>query len=75
MLDVRNIGVAAAVDLRPVDGAPGQRGAQVFDNGFERGAALRVTADTVAVAPPLITEEQELLKLVDILGAAITDAA
>ena len=75
VIDVRNIGLAAAVELQAVDGNPGQRGFQVFENGFQHGAALRVTADTVAIAPPLITQEHEIEQLIDILGKSITAAA
>ncbi len=75
VIDVRNIGLAAAVDLEPVAGQPGRRGLQVFDEGFRLGAALRVTGDTVAVAPPLIVEERHIAELVGILSAAIAGAA
>lgn len=75
VIDVRNIGLAAAVELKPVEGSPGQRGAQVFENGFKHGAALRVTADTIAIAPPLISEEREIAELIDILGKSIVEAA
>lgn len=75
VIDVRNIGLAAAVELEPAGGQAGQRGMQVFENGFRLGAALRVTGDTIAVAPPLIVEEDEIAKLVDILGQAIDESA
>ena len=75
VIDVRNIGLAAAVDLEPIEGHPGQRGTEVFNKGFQHGAALRVTADTIAVAPPLITKEHQIAKLVDILSKSIAESA
>ena len=74
VIDVRNIGLAAAVELQAIEGQPGQRGVKVFEHGFQNGAALRVTADTIAIAPPLITEEQEIAKLIEILGDSIKNA-
>lgn len=75
VVDIRNIGLAAAVDLEPVPGQPGLRGMQVFDNGFRHGVALRVTGDTVAVAPPFIVGEDDIGHMVAILETAIAETA
>ncbi|MEM7465475.1 MAG: aspartate aminotransferase family protein [Pseudomonadota bacterium] len=71
VVDIRNIGFAAAIDLAPLEEHIGQRGKQVFDHAFEHGAALRVVADTIAIAPPFITEAREIDRLIDIIGNAI----
>ena len=73
--NIRNIGLAAAIDLEPIEGQAGRRGMQVFENGFRLGAALRVTGDTVAVAPPFIIEESEVSRLIDIIRQSIAEAS
>ena len=60
VLDVRNIGLAAGIDLAPIAGKPGLRGMQIFERGLEEGLLLRVTADTIAVGPPFISTKDEL---------------
>ncbi len=71
VIDIRNLGLMAAVELAPRDGAPGLRGLEVMLAAHERGAMVRVTGDTLALAPPLVIEEAELMRLVAILGEAI----
>ena len=60
VLDIRNFGLAAAIDLEPTAGKPGLRGMQAFERGLEEGLLLRVTGDTIAVGPPFISTEDEL---------------
>jgi adenosylmethionine-8-amino-7-oxononanoate aminotransferase len=75
---VRGLGMMAAVEL--VD--PGQSGAAYYDNGvalvsrvLERcvaqGMLPRRVGNSVCLAPPLITSEQQLSRLIDVLGEAI----
>lgn len=41
--DIRNIGLTAAIDLKPVDGKPGARGQALFEAALRGGLLLRVT--------------------------------
>jgi beta-alanine--pyruvate transaminase len=68
VIDVRNIGLAGAVELRPRDGAPTQRAMAVFREAFDRGLLVRATADIVALAPPLVINETEIDQMLGILG-------
>ena len=56
VMDLRNIGLMAGIELEPRPGQPGARAAQVFRECFDRGVLTRVTADTIALSPPLIAE-------------------
>jgi len=72
--DVRNFGLMGAVELEPREGKPGARGLDVLIDCFWKGALVRITGDTVAIAPPLVISKEQIDELVDILGAAIKRA-
>ena len=75
VIDIRNIGLMAAIDLEPKPDAPGQRAYGVLVKAFETGALVRATADTIALSPPLIVSEADIDQLIGILGQAIDAAA
>ncbi len=75
VIDIRNLGLVAAVELEPIAGRPGARGYQVFLKCLELGALVRVTGDIVALSPPLIIDKSQIGELISILGDAIRDAA
>ncbi|HEX4196337.1 MAG TPA: aspartate aminotransferase family protein [Caulobacteraceae bacterium] len=61
--DIRNIGLMGAIDLAPRPDAPGKRGYAALTAAFDRGLLIRTTADTIALAPPLIISEAEIGEL------------
>lgn len=69
--DLRNIGLAAAVELEPFEGKPGLRGLRVFEAGLDHGVLLRVTGDTIAVGPPFISTRDEVEKMAETIGSVI----
>jgi len=71
VLDIRNIGLAAAVDLESIAGSPGLRAVKVFEHGLGEGQLFRFTGDTIAVGPPFIATEQELARMAEALRQAI----
>ena len=73
VIDVRNIGLAGAIELAPWGGAPGARGGAAFGAAFERGVLVRTTGDIVAVAPPLVVAEQEIAVIGSVLGDVLDD--
>ncbi len=74
VIDIRNLGLVAAVELEPIAGEPGARGLKVFLKCWELGALVRVTADIIALSPPLIIDKPQIEELISILGDAIKDA-
>lgn len=58
--DIRNFGLAAALELSPRPDHPGARGLEMFEGGLDAGILLRFTGDTLAVAPPFISSEAEI---------------
>ncbi len=63
VVDIRNIGLIAAVELSPRAGAPGARGFEAHLMAFEKGAYIRSTGDILAFAPPLIIQKSEIDEL------------
>jgi beta-alanine--pyruvate transaminase len=75
VIDIRNAGLAAAVDLAPFPGKPGLRALKVFERAIEsEGLLLRFTADTIALGPPFISTRDELERLGEGLRRAIRHA-
>lgn len=69
--DIRNFGLAAAVELEPFEGRPGVRGLRVFERAFEAGLLLRLTGDTISMGPPFISTEAELNNMCETVGSVI----
>jgi beta-alanine--pyruvate transaminase len=68
VIDIRTIGIVAGIELEARSGAVGARGFETFVKCFEAGVLVRVTADTIALSPPLIVEEQHIDRIVDVIG-------
>ena len=75
VIDLRNYGLIGAVELEARQGKPGARGFEVFLKCFERGVMVRQTGDTIAMSPPLIIEAKQIDRLVETLGAVISETA
>jgi beta-alanine--pyruvate transaminase len=69
--DIRNFGLAAAVELIPVPGKPGIRALEAFEKGLDAGVLLRFTGDTLAVAPPFISTDDQVREMVEIIRAVL----
>ncbi len=76
VLDIRTVGITAAVDLVGRDGLPGQRGYAALETAFhDEGLMMRTSGDTVVVTPPLIISEAQVGELVEKLGRVIDATA
>lgn len=63
VIDVRNLGLVAGIELTPRPGAPGARAAEVFKKCFDQGLMVRYTGDIIAISPPLIIEESQIQEI------------
>jgi beta-alanine--pyruvate transaminase len=74
VIDIRNLGLVAGIELEPIPGKPGVRAFDVFLQAFERGVLIRTSGDTIAMSPPLIIERAQIDQLVgtvaDVLKAS-----
>ena len=75
VIDVRNLGLAAAVELEARAGAASTRAMEIFHHCFDHGAMVRYTGDMIAVGPALIISETEIAQLVDTIRRAIRTVA
>lgn len=71
VIDVRNLGLVAGIEMEPRAGAPGARAYEVFLKAFEKGILIRYTGDIVALSPPLIIEPAQIDQLVTTLKDVI----
>jgi beta-alanine--pyruvate transaminase len=65
VIDIRNIGLVGAIELKPIDGQPTKRAFSAFVKAFEKGCLIRTTGDIIALSPPLIIEKGQIDELVD----------
>jgi beta-alanine--pyruvate transaminase len=63
VIDIRNVGLIAAIELAPRPGAIGARGLEAHVKAFEKDAYIRASGDTIALAPPLIIEKAQIDQL------------
>lgn len=73
ILDIRNCGLAAAIDLEPIKDQPGLRGMRVLEACIENGILVRISGDGVVVCPPLISTSDEVENLVETLGKVVKE--
>jgi beta-alanine--pyruvate transaminase len=71
VIDIRNLGLMAAVELSPRADAPGARGYEAFVRTLKAGALVRFTGDTIALSPPLIIQPAEIEALVGALRSVL----
>jgi len=67
VVDIRNIGLMAAVELEPIAGQPGVRGYRAFERGLDEGILLRVSGEIIALAPPFISSADEVRAMIESL--------
>ncbi|WP_426043026.1 aspartate aminotransferase family protein [Brevundimonas sp. TWP2-3-4b1] len=75
VVDIRNLGLVAAIELAPRPDAPGARGTEVFHRCFDQGVLVRVTGDTIALSPPLIVTESDIEHILGCVSETIQQAA
>jgi beta-alanine--pyruvate transaminase len=75
VVDIRNLGLVAAVELDPLAGKPTARAYDAFVKCFERGLLIRYTADIIALSPPLIAGKQHIDEIFGTLGDVLKEAA
>ena len=75
VVSVRNIGLAAGIELAPDAAGPGLRGARAQAAAFDHGVLTRAPGDTLILAPPFVSTVEEIQRMADGLRRAIEDTA
>lgn len=65
VIDIRNLGLVGAIEVDPRPGAAGKRTFEAFLAMYEAGVMARITADIIALTPPLIIEKPQIDQIVD----------
>ena len=68
VVDLRNLGLIAGIELAPRAGKPGARGFEAFIKAYEANLLTRVTGDIIALSPPLICEKKHVDEIFGVLG-------
>ena len=63
VIDLRSIGLIAAIELAGIPGKPGARAFNAFKRAFADGILIRTTGDIIALSPPLVLEKTHIDEL------------
>jgi beta-alanine--pyruvate transaminase len=72
VIDIRSVGLAAAIELEGIPGAPGKRGYEALTRSFfDEDMVVRISGDTVVLIPSLIATESEIARLIEGVEAVL----
>jgi len=72
VVDIRSVGLAAAIELRPEKGAPGKRGYEAMIRCFEEERlVIRLSGDTIVLCPALIAKEDEIARMAEAVASVL----
>jgi beta-alanine--pyruvate transaminase len=73
IIDIRNLGLVAGIELASIPGKPGARAYDCFVRCYEQGLLIRTTADIIALSPPLIIEKHQIDEIVERLTSVLKE--
>jgi beta-alanine--pyruvate transaminase len=66
VIDIRSVGLAAAIEMDSIAGAPGKRGYDVLTRAFfDEDLVVRISGDTIVLIPALIANEGEIARMTE----------
>jgi len=71
VIDLRNMGLIAGIELEPIPGKPTARAFSAFLKAYEKGLLIRTTGDIIALSPPLIVQKSHIDQIFDILSGVL----
>lgn len=69
--DIRNYGLAGALQIAPYPGEPARRPFEIAMKCWEKGFYVRYGGDTIQLGLPFIVEREEIDRLINALGDAL----
>jgi len=72
VIDIRNIGLVAGIELDPISGKPAARAFEAFARAYQKGVLIRTTGDTIALSPSLIIEKGQIDQILDTVREVLT---
>lgn len=73
VIDLRNLGLIAGIELESRPGKVGARAYEAFRRCFDKGLLIRVTADIIALSPPLIVEKAQIDEMFGTLQSVLNE--
>lgn len=73
VIDLRNLGLIAGIELEPIPGKPTARAFDAFLRAWEKGLMIRTTGDIIALSPPLIIEKSQIDEIFDTLKTVLKE--
>lgn len=73
VIDCRNLGLIAGIELEPIAGKPTARAFEAFLRCYEKGLLIRTTGDIIALSPPLIIEKSHIDELFGTIADVLKD--
>jgi beta-alanine--pyruvate transaminase len=67
VIDIRNIGLVAGIELEPIPGKPTARAFEAFLRAYQKGVLIRTTGDIIALSPPFIIEKAQIDQIFETL--------
>ena len=72
VLDIRSVGLAAAIELEPIPNAVGKRGYEALQRAFfDESVVVRISGDTVVLIPALIAGDSEITRMVEAVRSVL----
>ncbi|CEJ12017.1 Omega-amino acid--pyruvate aminotransferase [bacterium YEK0313] len=71
IVDVRNIGLLAAIEIAPKEGEPGGRSLAAGNICYEAGVLVRTAGDALVLSPPLIISDAEIDRIFETIRGAV----
>ena len=68
---IRSLGLAGAVELAGLAGAPGKRAYDIFLDCYHQGVLVRPAGENIVLCPPYIVEKAHIDQMVGTLAASI----
>jgi beta-alanine--pyruvate transaminase len=75
IIDLRNLGIIAGIELEPIAGQPTKRAFDVFLRAYEKGLLIRTTGDIIALSPPLILTKTHIDEMFGIVADVLRETA
>jgi beta-alanine--pyruvate transaminase len=73
VIDLRNLGIIAGIELEPIAGKPTKRAFDAFLQCYEKGLLIRTTGDIIALSPPLILGKSHIDEIFGTISGVLRD--
>ncbi len=73
VIEIRNMGLVAGIELEPKAGKPTERAFKAFQKCYEKGVLIRTTGDIIALSPPLIISKAQIDELVGTIAGVLRE--